>query len=411
MLRQFHFIDLNGKDQGINVRNRSKELTELLSDVERIRAERKKARTTKNKYGGVEGGLSMGGGGSRYGGFGNETGGFGGGSAEYGAYSGGVYGDGGGFGGNESGFSDSRARRDNFEEYDEYDEGAVAPPGRRQSDTRASAVKRETSTKKAAPPKPKEPEVDLFDFDEPAAPASTSNGKAPATSAAGDFSALQSGGGDDDDFDDFQSATPSTQAAPASNAFGIGPPASTSTTTASTQFAAPQPVQGAQKSNINDLFASVSPPPQGSTISTPMASSTFSPPPMSAGSASTPSMVASQPFKPAGYQPSGPNYFQSVPLGQSNTPGSSGTPGSVMSPAGSIGGQKPKPAGGDAFSSLLGGPKKSTPKPGSGVSMADMAKQKTSDSLWGKPAAPSAAPTAPAGQKPAGGSAFDDLLG
>ena len=44
MLRQFHFIDQNGKDQGVNVRNRAKELAELLSDVERIRAERKKSR-------------------------------------------------------------------------------------------------------------------------------------------------------------------------------------------------------------------------------------------------------------------------------------------------------------------------------------------------------------------------------
>ena len=43
MLRQFHYIDQNGKDQGINVRNRAKELAELLSDVDRIRAERKKS--------------------------------------------------------------------------------------------------------------------------------------------------------------------------------------------------------------------------------------------------------------------------------------------------------------------------------------------------------------------------------
>ncbi|KAL7267684.1 Epsin-3, clathrin recruitment and traffic between the Golgi and endosome [Rhizina undulata] len=55
MLSQFHFIDLNGKDQGINVRNRAKELAELLSDVDRIRTECKKARAMKNKYGGVEG--------------------------------------------------------------------------------------------------------------------------------------------------------------------------------------------------------------------------------------------------------------------------------------------------------------------------------------------------------------------
>src|SRR5271154_6526490 len=73
MLRQFHFIDQNGKDQGINIRNRAKELAELLSDVDRIRAERKKARATRNKYSGVERGASLGssmsiGSSSRYGG-------------------------------------------------------------------------------------------------------------------------------------------------------------------------------------------------------------------------------------------------------------------------------------------------------------------------------------------------------
>src|ERR1700759_723008 len=82
MLRQFHFIDMNGKDQGINVRNRSKELTELLSDVDKIRSERKKSRQTRNKYSGVQGGIGVGvGSSSRYGGFGGETGGH---SAGYG---------------------------------------------------------------------------------------------------------------------------------------------------------------------------------------------------------------------------------------------------------------------------------------------------------------------------------------
>ena len=94
MLRQFHFIDQNGKDQGLNVRNRAKELAELLSDVERIRAERKKARATRNKYTGVEGGGGLGGSGlsssSRYGGFGSEEASGGAGGREYGGYSGGV---------------------------------------------------------------------------------------------------------------------------------------------------------------------------------------------------------------------------------------------------------------------------------------------------------------------------------
>lgn len=89
MLRNFHYIDEKGKDQGINVRNRSKELAELLSDLDRVRQERKKAKSNKNKYGGVgNDGMSSGGGGggmsfttasgSRYGGFGSDSMGMGG---------------------------------------------------------------------------------------------------------------------------------------------------------------------------------------------------------------------------------------------------------------------------------------------------------------------------------------------
>lgn len=84
MLRNFHYVDEKGKDQGINVRNRSKELADLLSDLDRVRQERKKAKTNKNKYGGVgNDGMAFGGGGggmsfnsasgSRYGGFGSDS--------------------------------------------------------------------------------------------------------------------------------------------------------------------------------------------------------------------------------------------------------------------------------------------------------------------------------------------------
>jgi epsin len=178
MLRQFHFIDQNGKDQGINVRNRAKELAELLSDVERIRTERKKSRANRNKFGGVEGGMGMGGfssgsgGGSRYGGFGSE-------SAEYGGNSTGVYGDGGGFGGQESSFADTQARRDRFDEYDEYDEAeTVSSPPRRRENTSTQARK---EVKKAEPPKPKAPEpvADLLAWDDEPAPVASSAGKQP----------------------------------------------------------------------------------------------------------------------------------------------------------------------------------------------------------------------------------------
>lgn len=62
------------------MRNRSRELVELLSDVEKIRAERRKAKANKNKYVGVGNdgfGSSFDNG---YSGFGNDSLGGGGGS-------------------------------------------------------------------------------------------------------------------------------------------------------------------------------------------------------------------------------------------------------------------------------------------------------------------------------------------
>jgi epsin len=77
ILRNFHYIDEKGKDQGINVRNRSRELAELLGDLDRIRQERRKAKQMRNKYTGVAGGAGVGGpsfssGSSRYGGFSSD---------------------------------------------------------------------------------------------------------------------------------------------------------------------------------------------------------------------------------------------------------------------------------------------------------------------------------------------------
>ncbi|KAL5119200.1 Epsin-3, clathrin recruitment and traffic between the Golgi and endosome [Pleosporales sp. CAS-2024a] len=391
MLRQFHFIDQNGKDQGINVRNRAKELAELLSDVERIRAERKKSRANRNKFGGVEGGAGMGGfsgsggfsvgGGSssRYGGFGSD-------SAEYGNYNGAVYGDGGGFGGNTSSFSDTQQRRDRFDEYDEYDEGESSTPAPRRKEPAATPARREP---KKEEPKAKAPEpvVDLLAWDDEPAPVSTSAGKQPAAAPANDF-------GDDDDFDDFQSAAPPAAAPAAKPAgFNIAPPASTSTITTSTQFAAPQPQSAANNNNFNGLLATVSPPPPANRMMSPPAAS-----------------MVQAPQQPAGYQAAGPNYFTSVSMG---APPSGSSAPSAMSSGGKIGAAAPKKAGGDAFASLLAGaaPKKgatSTQK----VTMGDLAKQKTSQGLWGAPASsastPAAQPTG-SGSKPAG--AFGDLLG
>ena len=334
------------------------------------------------------GGMSSG----RMGGFGSESG-----PRDFGGYSGGVYGDGGGFGGESSneGYGDTstQARRDKFEEYDEYDEGAVAAPGRRQSDVRSPPRAKRETKKPAA--KPKEPEEDLFDFgDEPTTTTSTSNGKAPVTSnTLGEF-----GAADDDDFDDFQSAAPAPAPAakPAAPSFSIAPPASTSTTTSATQFAQPKPVSAAQAQGLNDIFATVSPPPQSTT-------SAFTP-------LSPPASQNKLP-QPTGYQNTGPNYFQPV-----QTSSTSSTPlGGGIGPKPTIGGGAggAKAAGGDPFASMLGGGAKKT-GPNKGVSMADMARQKASAGIWGSgtntPASGTQQSTGAAQNKPLG-NGLDDLLG
>ncbi|XP_054890227.1 clathrin interactor 1a isoform X2 [Poeciliopsis prolifica] len=52
-LESYHFVDENGKDQGVNVRQKVKELIEFVQDDDRLREERKKAKKNKDKYIGV----------------------------------------------------------------------------------------------------------------------------------------------------------------------------------------------------------------------------------------------------------------------------------------------------------------------------------------------------------------------
>ena len=408
MLRQFHYVDQNGKDQGVNVRNRSKELTDLLSDVEKIRAERKKAKATRNKYTGVEGGasLGMGGSSSRYGGFGPESGGFGG---TFGGSTRSVYGDGGGFGGEGQDDLDAGGRRggsDRFDEYDEYDDGgATAPTARRKAERPSRSV-----PKKAEPPKPKEPEQDLFDFGDddlvtsaPAPTTAPSNGAASTPNVSTLLGATSSAApaDDDDDFDDFQSATPS--AAPA--APSIPKPnyssVSTAAPTSATQYAQPSPQSGASKAEFSNLFATTSRAP--STAPSLAGSSNFS-------------HLASQGSQSTSFQPSGPNYFTSVQV--QNSGSNPISPSQRMSsPAANMG--KPaatnKKASGDAFAGLLGagGAKKGSALGQKGLTIADMAKQKSQAGLYGANApTTSSQPSPGAGVKPSTGSGgMDDLLG
>lgn len=449
MLRQFHFIDPNGKDQGINVRNRAKELTELLSDVDRIRSERKKARANKAKFTGVEGG----GGGSfssssRYGGFGSDSGGFGGSSASgtYGGYSGGVYGDGGVFGGrttdyNEAGGGSSTggggSGGDKFEEYDEYDEGErPARATATSSSSSRAGVRRTTgggsisSTRRAEPaaaaaatppPKKKEPVVDLFSFDEPA----------PASGGSAAAAAAPAGGEDEDDFDDFQSAAPAAApaaAAPASSALAglsLSSPPLTTSNTMGAQFAAPQPVSAPKQANLADMvgMSSISPPP--STTGTGANYSAFHAP------------AAAAPMAPVttggGYKPTQPNYYQSVQASpvtssptakqttsvfpqpqaqrQTSTVGMAALRPALPSSTSSA--SKPASGGGDAFGALwsqasTGIKKTNTAPAGPGLSMGQLAQEKSNAAIWG-PGSPVTSTPKPAASS--SGNGLDDLLG
>ncbi|XP_066154978.1 telomere length regulation protein TEL2 homolog [Euwallacea fornicatus] len=49
-LENYTFIDENGKDQGVNIRHKVKELIEFAQDDDRLREERKKAKKNKDKY-------------------------------------------------------------------------------------------------------------------------------------------------------------------------------------------------------------------------------------------------------------------------------------------------------------------------------------------------------------------------
>ncbi|KAI1327082.1 hypothetical protein F5Y16DRAFT_202556 [Xylariaceae sp. FL0255] len=387
MLRQFHFIDQNGKDQGINVRNRAKELAELLGDVDRIRAERKKARSNKAKYTGVEGGTggfsssSTG----RYGGFGSESGGYGGGSSSgYGGFSGGVYGDGGGFGGQTDEWRDSGSRADKFEEYDEYDEGAASSSARPKASERTERAERVgvKKTTPSQPPKKKEPEVDLFSFDDPVStPAAPTTAPTLAPSSGSGLASLAQPAAEDDDFDDFQSASPPAPTPASSNSFAIQPPMMTSNASSTAQFAAPKPVSAPQQASLTGMMSSLSPP--ASSSATPIANySSFNTPPLAPAT------------KPTGYQAAAPNYFQSVQVPQGMAPpmgsmGSLSTGGST--PSGMSAHNKPAaPAvpkassGADPFANLLAqagsGMKKTTST--AGPKMGELAKEQTTRSLW-----------------------------
>lgn len=409
MLRNFSYIDEKMKDQGLNVRNRAKELTELLQDSEAIRSERRKAKSNNKKFGAVSSDSAFSSGNS--GGFGNSGKKYGGFSSEdYGSGSAGaVYGDGGGFSGSSGpskiygdgggtsgtaspaygeansgaaaarrekeresrkkqratvGFAEGalgsvQAPAERFDDYDEYEVGSSSGAASRGA---AKTIVPKPIPKKAEAPPPKPKEVDLFSFDDEPGPAMApvkSNAPMPPKISTQD---------DDDEFDDFQSA--------------------------STTMAAPQPVKAASLMNVmgpasplKPQFPNFNAPPATASQSQSSSRITSSSAQQSApvmdflGMSSMPSMSAPQsPAIQQAARPTGPNYYASG-LFQTQTQGN--TLQAVPPPTAQA---KPKPAGGDAFGDLLAGFKRSnTPK---GESLAEMNKKSASAGIWGAPAKP-----------------------
>ncbi|CAE6413666.1 unnamed protein product [Rhizoctonia solani] len=389
MLRNFHYIDDKAKDQGINVRNRAKEIGELLSDVEKIRSERRKAKTNRNKYTGTgSDGLSFSSGGGRYGGFGSES--LGGGSGGGGNYDR-EYGSGGGGSSSYGGGGGSSRER----QYDEYDAGDWEDAPRRSTTTtpsRSASMNTTTSRTTAStapaapPPKAPAPAVNLLDFgdDEPTpapsvvAPAPTLTQTVPAPAAV----SL------DDDFGDFSSASATPAPVAQISAAAPAPTAPKSSSLFDMLDSAPAPAPAPTNN-----FSPAQTKPVFGGVSQTSFSATQSPTTMSFGG-------VSQPMSPIGFggaaprpamQPtmsSGPNYFASASVMSptASTPGSQiKTPGVASSAGG--GAAKSSANFDDLWSMSLGSSSVAKPATnagaGTGKSIKDLEREKAQAKIWG----------------------------
>ncbi|TPX62696.1 hypothetical protein PhCBS80983_g00380 [Powellomyces hirtus] len=197
-LRSFQYVDEKGKDQGINVRHRAKEIAELLGDNEKIKAERKKAKENRQKYTGMAstGSYSSA---SKYAGYGSESTSYHNSGGSYGGYGGGGgggsyggYGAGGGSGGGGGGFRDDDDATPTRSTYPDSSSRSSAPP--------KPAAPVVAAAKPAAPATV----VDLLDIgnsDWGAFSGNAQNNAATTTAAAAPAPLA-------DDFADFQSAPP-----------------------------------------------------------------------------------------------------------------------------------------------------------------------------------------------------------
>ncbi|KAI8336124.1 hypothetical protein BC941DRAFT_428371 [Chlamydoabsidia padenii] len=361
IMRNFHHIDEKGKDQGLNVRNRAKELADLLSDTDKIKAERKKAKHNRNKYTGVgsESSFGMGSGSSRGGGSSRFTG--------FGSDSLPTMSSGGGFSSSSGGFYDDEGGK-----YDD-DGGFDSPNSPSNASSPVSRSQSNTATTRTQPATAKE--ANLFDFGD------EDIGK--AQKADDDWGDFATGVNNTvvDDFDDFQSA-----------------PAMTTTMTKAPTQATPAPTPS-KKNNLLDLLGD----------------DAFSPSP-AASNFTSPTMTTSQPSlldqQGSGYAPATLSPSGSRPMTPSNQLTTSSSPSSANN-------KKPDLPGGmwsqaSAFVSLdLLGKGGNVSKPSAGPSMNAM-KSSSVNAGWNNWASANSSPSPTPQQKPATSSTpkspFDDLL-
>ncbi|XP_026831904.1 clathrin interactor 1 isoform X3 [Drosophila erecta] len=114
-LENYTFTDEGGKDQGINVRHKVRELIDFIQDDDRLREERKKAKKNKDKYIGMSSDAM----GMRSGGYSGYSGGSGGGGGGSGGYNDGDYRSSRG----DNWYSDKSAEKDRYEDDDTHYDG------------------------------------------------------------------------------------------------------------------------------------------------------------------------------------------------------------------------------------------------------------------------------------------------
>ncbi|KAK0201516.1 hypothetical protein DFS33DRAFT_993518 [Desarmillaria ectypa] len=387
MLRNFHYIDDKGKDEGINVRNRSKEIVELLSDVEKIRLERRKAKTNKHKYIGTgNDGLSFSSGGSRYGGFGSNSlgGGSYGGSASFGNDYSGSY-----SGSSGSGFRDDSRR--GYEEYSAGDDETVTTSPNRSSSMGSTRTPTRKPTTPLPAPKPVA-EVDLLggldDDVFTSAPASQSKTTSTlATDKALPAVSQPNVSIDDDEFADFQAA-PSTPAPTVVTSPTVAPMNAKLNLMEMLNSSPTSSAQAARSTSTNFIPTSVQPQPIGMGIG-----SSFNMGMSGSGHKPSPSLTSvSPPLQPQ--QPKTNLFGGSTVMNPTTTASSfSAAPMRPTPPPmskTSVSSTAPKPASSanfdDLWSMSLGGGLRAKPVPdaaGGGKSMKDLEKEKASVGLWG----------------------------